>query len=79
MTNQIRIEIDMTINQKQQVMVRKLTGLIRIDIFLYRGQHKLFSESTGGIGVVDDVGSNPVCINTRRTCGTGAVASIEYS
>ena len=28
----------MTINQKQQVMVRKLTRLIRINIFLYRGQ-----------------------------------------
>ena len=37
----MRIKIDMTINQKQHVMVRKLQGLIRIEIFLYRGQHKI--------------------------------------
>ena len=47
----MQIEIDMTINQKQQVMVRKLQGLIRIDIFLHRGQHKSFSESTGKYGM----------------------------
>ena len=41
LTNQMRIKIDMTINQKQHVMVRKLQGLIRIEIFLYRGQHKI--------------------------------------
>ena len=49
----------MKINQKHQVMVRKLQGLIRIDIFLHRASIDGFQNPLG-------IGDGQVKIKTKR-------------